>query len=306
MSYDLYLLPREPSVCGEREITAFFSGRKYYASNASASEALYKNAATGVYFTFNWKEGETAEGAEDALRRPHLCLNLNYFRPSFFGLEAALELGALMQAFSFEIFDPQREGMGNGPYSREAFLRGWNAGNQFAVTAIGKHQNSSSARVPRSDLEALWQWNYRLPNVQEEIYDKLINVIAQPMEVFMVEGSSRPAIHWNNAVPILIPEIAEGAVLSRTNWPRGPGGSPVEGTKAYNEFGYVEIDDILSRIDTHKFDICGRTYLGIKDDRQTGTDQVEQIFSFAENNAKPAVKHKLEDVLDAELFSMTD
>jgi hypothetical protein len=88
-----------------------------------------------VYFSFDYTDAkdvdpeEIEEQPNDGLVPTGLSFNINYIRPHFFGLEAEPELAALIEHFSFLIDDPQRQGMGRGKYSREGFLRGWNAGN---------------------------------------------------------------------------------------------------------------------------------------------------------------------------------
>src|SRR5438046_1840056 len=73
MSYDLFLsgLPKAG------KLREWFSERGNY--QVGDTQAVYQNEATGVYFTF---------GIEDK----KIVFNLNYFRPSFYGLEAEIEV----------------------------------------------------------------------------------------------------------------------------------------------------------------------------------------------------------------------
>ena len=49
--------------------------------------------------------------------------------------------------------------MGEGPYSREEFLSGWNFGNVFAArNALSPGHNV--ATMPADKLRATWEWNY--------------------------------------------------------------------------------------------------------------------------------------------------
>src|SRR5205809_479293 len=140
MSYDLFFLKRQASNAISPEvITQYFRGRAHY--TLQDQQFWYQNEDTGVYFSFDLTSGgeqekESPEGGPEAatadgLEPVGLSFNINYFRPHFFGLEAEGELSALTSRFSLRVDDPQNEGMGRGDYSREGFLRGWNAGNVF-------------------------------------------------------------------------------------------------------------------------------------------------------------------------------
>ena len=47
---------------------------------------------------------------------------MNFFRPSFFALEAEPELTLVVKEFDFTVLDPQTDGMGKGEYEPSRFL----------------------------------------------------------------------------------------------------------------------------------------------------------------------------------------
>ncbi|MFM0009145.1 MULTISPECIES: hypothetical protein [Paraburkholderia] len=47
---------------------------------------------------------------------------MNYFRPHDFGLEAEPEVRFFINRFEPQVQDPQKDGMGNGPYSTKGLL----------------------------------------------------------------------------------------------------------------------------------------------------------------------------------------
>ncbi len=68
-----------------------------------------------------------------------------------------------MAAFQPRIEDPQMRGMGEGPYSREGFLSGWNFGNVFSVdNALSSKPDRNIPSMPANELSAAWEWNYHL------------------------------------------------------------------------------------------------------------------------------------------------
>src|SRR5262245_29767647 len=132
MSYDLYFKSRsgEPSVSAE-DFASFFRARPNY--EVSEQQAIYQNEATGVYFIFDIGDEESEEEEPGLLP---LSFNLNYLRPHIFGLEAELELSTLVKQFDLLVSDAQIDGMNEGEYSADGFLRGWNTGNEFGYQSI--------------------------------------------------------------------------------------------------------------------------------------------------------------------------
>jgi len=191
MSYDLFLTPNSTTLTGD-QFASYFSARSHYAVNND--QAIYENEDTGVYFSFDYMSD--AGGS--------VSFNLNYFRPHFFGLEAAPEVAAFISAFNLSIDDPQNDGMGDGPFSMEGFLRGWNAGNRFGYRAILSQDERPETHVyPSADLERVWRWNSNRLALQDSVGDSLF----VPRIMFM-RGTdmARAAIVWPDACPIYMPE----------------------------------------------------------------------------------------------------
>src|SRR6266481_5706311 len=104
MSYDLQL-HFNPAIA-ERDFLQYFASRPHFA--AHGSDIAYQNPDTGVGFVIHYQTSKS-------------------FLSRFFGVEAEMELSALVARFAPSIEDPQMHGMGQGPYAGEGFLRGWNA-----------------------------------------------------------------------------------------------------------------------------------------------------------------------------------
>ena len=139
MSYDLFLFP---DAFDADAIRAHFAARPNY--RVEPHQAWYANAETGVYFGFDILESPQAEEGDEAMAQPHIAFNVNYFRPRTFALEAELEVAAFLARFPSRIDDPQR--MGDGPYSREGFLEGWDYGNRCCVQRDGAAGHSAPGR----------------------------------------------------------------------------------------------------------------------------------------------------------------
>ncbi len=197
MSYDLFI--RSPRITPE-SFNAYFTERPLY--EVSGEQAFYQNEESGVYFSFEIDEGS----AEDEGSASSVAFNIAYFRPHVFALEAEPELKSFVEQFSCEIEDPQNEGMGEGPYSSEGFLQGWNAGNEFAIRSIlGMNEMKEPPPCMAGvKLEQIWRWNVQKAQREEEIQEDIFLPRIILMEVDGVLGSM---CVWPDAIPTMIPDV---------------------------------------------------------------------------------------------------
>ncbi len=197
MSYDLYFTPTQ-SLPTRDEFVAYFADRGRY--TIEHSQAFYQNEDTGVYFYFEYSEPSD----DDESDSDSIAFNLNYFRPHFFGLEAGPEVESFVQRFALNVSDPQTDGMDDGPFSVDGFLRGWNAGNRFAYRAILSSDDRPDLFVyPTDGLEQAWKWNYGRDHLQDQVGDALF----VPKYMFMKSDQRAcTAIVWPDACPIYMPQ----------------------------------------------------------------------------------------------------
>ena len=85
MSYDLFLT-FDPAVT-KVAFTQFFKGRRNYTIGDGG--ITYNNKETGVYFVLSFKERKSFFSSV-TVQSAHV--NINYVRPSFFGIEAEIEI----------------------------------------------------------------------------------------------------------------------------------------------------------------------------------------------------------------------
>jgi hypothetical protein len=206
MSYDLFFRLRSP---GSRfslpNFVDYFKARPRY--EIKSSQAWYSNVDSGVYFGFTYTERNPDSATDDDIDSSLLpvAFNMNYFRPHPFGLEAEPELAAFVREFDLTVSDPQTSGMGDGEYSTDGFLRGWNAGNAFAYSAIcSRKPGQKYLTLPSSRIEAAWRWNLFVARRQNEIG----NTVFVPRIFFFVQGGElRTGIVWADGIPILLPAV---------------------------------------------------------------------------------------------------
>jgi hypothetical protein len=189
MSYDLLFNLNSGKTIDQKKFAAYFKSRPRY--QVSKDQAVYQNEDTGIYFVFD----APADGI--------IAFNLNFFRPHTFGLEAALELEAFNAAYGLSVEDPQGH-MTDGRFSRDAFLKGWNEGNQFGYQAMLKDMQDQIHTWPSRLIRVVWQWNYHRTEQQELVGEDLF-----VPTLFALEdgGEARCVVIWPPQCPILLPEV---------------------------------------------------------------------------------------------------
>jgi hypothetical protein len=207
MSYDLFFNSRNAnSKIGVNDFAAHFRQRKNF--EVSDQQAVYQNEVTGVYFFFDLGSVENEE-------QPGLLpvsFNLNYFRPHIFGLEAEMEVNSLVKNFDLLVSDPQMDGMGEGEYSTEKFLSGWNKGNEFGYQAILQQQpGTNPSTLSTAQIETCWRWNLAQPELQQQLGE---NVFVPRYMFLLREGKVQTTVVWPDGIPSAIPE-ADAVIIPR-------------------------------------------------------------------------------------------
>lgn len=234
MSYDLFFIKKQtdkasrwslfrkpPKAQSDHAAFAeYFSNREFY--RVENNQALYINESSGVYFRFNIagvSEGHCAS------------FNMNYSRPHVFALEAEPELTAFIQHFDLAIEDPQMHGMGSGPYSPEAFIKGWNIANDWATQAISVQSGVSVSRAPKAVIERVWRWNVARVALEQRTPD-----VFYPSMLFVeIDGRISTMLTWSG-LPIILPSV-DIILLGRPAVP----GKPLEYT-------LQPYDDVTARL----------------------------------------------------------
>ncbi|HEV8583731.1 MAG TPA: hypothetical protein VGT02_02070 [Methylomirabilota bacterium] len=202
MSYDLFFRWRRPPAAGTPDgFLPYFMERPHY--RCTDNQAWYEHEKTGVYFSFDIGAPE-ADGERDPTLAP-VAFNLNYLRPHPFGLEAEPELTAFVRRFDLLVSDPQTDGMGDGEYSPEGFLRGWNHGNEFGYKSM-LPQSPDAARyaMPAATIASAWRWNRAVLARQEAIGEA---AYVARVFFFDVDGVLRVGAVWGDAIPTLLPRV---------------------------------------------------------------------------------------------------
>ncbi len=256
----------------KKAFKAYFQDRPNY--QAGKGQAIYQNEDTGVYFMFD----EPEDGV--------VAFNLNYFRPHVFGLEAAPELEQFAGAFGAAVADPQGEMEEAGAFSREAFLRGWNAGNAFAYRAMLKEQTEPIHAWPSERIQQVWEWNYARRAQQAQWGEDVFVPAVFPVEM---EGELLSVAIWPPNCPILLPAV--DAVLV-----------PVTPEAPENEdLALARWDELCRIVIPYRIELAG---VGLAAYRLAFPEWPSEIAAFL-GSSRTKVEHLtgigLDEVLDREL-----
>src|SRR5215469_7094010 len=192
---DLYF---EPALRRDR-VLQYFAGRKYF--KIAEDKLSYGNPDTGVYF---WIQLRCARNIFLQRTVASAEFEINYNRPSFFGIEGERELSAFIAAFQPRIEDAQMHGMGEGPYSRDGFLSGWNFGNVFAVhNRLSDVSAGDIPSLPADALRAAWTWN----DQRADLKLRKAGCVVPTIRFLRMDGRLHRVAIWGDGAAIVLPQV---------------------------------------------------------------------------------------------------
>lgn len=200
MGYDLSLFPKDTTF-SHQKFADFMS--QMGKTKITEKDIVYENSLSKVYFYFDFLKEDLslnvknmnvipdddnptveinveATGIEE---KPIIGFSMNFFRPDYFAKEATLVLEKVVQEFDCEISDPQNNGIEGTSWNREEFLRGYTTGNHAAVKQIWEQISEQQKQeltllcLPRQKNLALWEWNFKREDWQDELGDVYIPTI---------------------------------------------------------------------------------------------------------------------------------
>jgi hypothetical protein len=202
MSYDLYLKPRR-SLASGREALAYLGQRKHYDINAEHGQAFYENEDTGVHFQFGLNDDEP----DSSIRDYPYFFQINFFRPSHFILEAALEVTEFVRHFDCTVLEEDALTGAEAPYFADRLIERWNHGNEFAYRAVlteHPEMREGLLTLPTTRLTEIWRWNHRRKALQDEIGN---HVFVPMILILRADGQPKTAIVWGDGIPTLLPTV---------------------------------------------------------------------------------------------------
>lgn len=183
-----------------RRLQAHFVARRHY--EIDGYEVFYRNPDTLVMFLFSFERGRWSPLRKNIAAG---TFTLQYLRAGYFGLEAERELSAFMAVFAAKIEDPQINGMAEGPYSGDGFLRGWNFGNELAVRAtLSRDPALDIPTLPAAVLADFWRWNYASTADRMRFRDRRF---IPHITLFRRGGQTGTFVVWPTGMPVSLPRV---------------------------------------------------------------------------------------------------
>jgi len=294
MSYDLFFRKRSAEKqISYNDLADYFEEREWY--EVGDNQFVYTNDDTDVYFVFDYtgedeEDSDDESGSENDPTALPVAFNLNYYRPHIFGLEAETEVTAFVRHFDLLISDPQSDGMGDGEYSPEGFLKGWNAGNEFGYQAILGREDSDEEplTLPTETIEAVWRWNFERDAFYEEIDDDIFI----PSVIFLLQEETIQSVAmWPDGIPTAIPKV-DLVMMPRQEL--GPDGHQEE--IDYLLLPYADVEPLLANFPEGERHLPYR-----KLSYQTPPDDVREFFQNGKSNEVDLKRVAMDAILNAEL-----
>jgi hypothetical protein len=195
-------------------------------------QAIYQNEDTGVYFIIDFSR------KEEAPNNSYFSVIINYVRPTIFALEADLVIQKIIEKIPVEIFNPQIDGIKEGVYSSEAFIRGWNSGNKMSYSTINRKESNDLHFLPTKKINDGWNWN-----IEREMLQKNLGEIYFVPKIMYCEYDSKiyDVFVHTDSIPTIIP-ISTGVFIYRDK--NGPGLISRE-----KDMCFLRYDDFLKTFD---------------------------------------------------------
>ena len=206
LSYDLLLL----SELGERmrkQVYDFFAARPNY--EVSSDDIMYENPETGVHFQWvfiQFHRDELNEESEPLHEHEIGHLRLNFYRPTAFANEAAIELLALSQALPVKFYDLPQDLIYESFTETTQLTIPYIEHAQKAVSALRTSDEgvAMAEEQPKRALDAVWEWNFNRDAFTDGLGEDLF---VPKIDFFRFDGELRTGVVWGDAVPMLCPYV---------------------------------------------------------------------------------------------------
>ena len=171
MSYDLYFYKRKDSNLTIDQIGEYLSN-KLTPVNENGNQWFFENEDTEVYYSFETSDPDEDVETEDLpdsfkyFVNTGIAFNLNFIRPSFFGLEAFIFVETFINELDLFVMNPQGDDDSPSKPSKKFLFENWNKTNTWA----SKEQfDDASLFYPIDKSNRVWKYNYNRQQIQDEI-----------------------------------------------------------------------------------------------------------------------------------------
>lgn len=207
MSYDLYFYKQKGTTLSENQIAKYLTDN-LVSVNENANQWFYENEDTEVYYSFDQNEPEDDPESIELYEsftdfdNTHFSFNLNFMRPSFFGLEAFQFIEKLLTDLNLFLLNPQSDF--ENPYkpTKNELFDNWNKTNLWASIDHFKEMESCYFQADKSN--EIWDYNFNRSRLQKELGEQYF----VPKIFFFKTKKSNEVVTvttWTEHIPMVIP-----------------------------------------------------------------------------------------------------
>lgn len=172
MSYDLYFYKPKGKDPSEEQIAKYLSDN-LVPKDESESQWFFENEDTDVYYFIDQNEPnddpesiELYDSFED-FDNTNFSFNINYLRPSFFGLEAFEFVEKLITDLDLSVLNPQSDTAGPYKPTKAEMFENWNDTNLWSSA---KHfEEGQTCYLPAEQSNAIWNYNINRARIQSAL-----------------------------------------------------------------------------------------------------------------------------------------
>jgi hypothetical protein len=163
MSFDLFFYKNKDTALSGAQIASYLTDNLVPKSEP-ANQWFFANSETEVYFSFDQNEPDDGLGGDespedfDGFDDTRFSFNLNFMRPSFFGLEAFRFVERFLTDLNLFVFNPQ-SGTEN-PYkaTRDELFENWNKTN--LQSSVDYFDKMGGSYLPLEKSNDAWEYNF--------------------------------------------------------------------------------------------------------------------------------------------------
>ncbi|MBS1738449.1 MAG: hypothetical protein JSS98_17850 [Bacteroidetes bacterium] len=207
MSYDLYFYKQKGTNLSETDIANYLT-ENLVLKNEHANQWFYENEDTEVYYSFDQNEPEEDPESIELYEsfadfdNTHFSFNLNFMRPSFFGLEAFQFLENILADLNLFVLNPQSDFENPTKATKNELFENWNKTNLWASRDHYKEMESCYLQADKSN--EIWDYNFNRNRLQKELGEQYF----VPKIFFFKRKQTNDVVtvtSWTEHIPIVIP-----------------------------------------------------------------------------------------------------
>lgn len=203
MSYDLFFYKHKTSDLTRNQIADYLNENQV-AANDQSTQWFFVNEATEVYYSFETNEpsSEDIELSETFVNFDNttFSFNINFNRPSFFGLEAFGFVEQFIADLGLYILNPQ--GDVDEPYvpSKGELYENWNKTNLWASEECFSEK---TGYLPLEKATKAWSFNYGKKELQSKVGETCF--VAKVFFFRRIEDGVVVTLSmWPNHIPVIL------------------------------------------------------------------------------------------------------